>query len=117
MKVEWVFFGVGVENFDRAIVWYGALFGRDADLVVTDDEMMWQLSDSTCLYVTRDDERHGRALLTIAVPDVDAIVDAIRDRGIEPGPVQQVGGAGRKVVVTDPEGNTFNFVELVAPGH
>jgi hypothetical protein len=37
--------GIAVANFGAALAWYDRLFGRPADIVVKDDEVMWRISD------------------------------------------------------------------------
>ena len=39
-----LFAGVAVADFPRAAEWYGRLFGRDADVVAHDREVMWQVT-------------------------------------------------------------------------
>ena len=66
-----LFAGVAVADFPRAAEWYGRLFGRDADVVAHDREVMWQVTGTGWLYVVEDAARAGRGLVAIAVPDLD----------------------------------------------
>jgi predicted enzyme related to lactoylglutathione lyase len=107
-----LFAGVAVADFPRAAEWYGRLFGRDADVVAHDREVMWRVTGTGWLYVVEDAGRAGRGLVAIAVPDLDEAVADLRARGIGSGPITPEGDAARKSVATDPEGNSVAFIEV-----
>ncbi|MGW4356213.1 VOC family protein [Nocardia sp. NPDC004582] len=111
-----LFFGLAVTDFAAADRWYTRLFGRPADVLVTPGiEAMWQLGDTVFVYIVVDPERAGKALVNIAVPDLDASVAEIRSRGIDSGPFILVGPngtAGRKAPVADPDGNSIFVIEI-----
>jgi predicted enzyme related to lactoylglutathione lyase len=71
-------------------------------------------SSLTWLYLKADAERAGGALLTISVAGLERTVEEIRSRGIECGAIEEVGDAGRKATLTDPDGNTISFVQVAA---
>ena len=104
--IDVLFAGVPVRGFEAARAWYSQLFGRAEDVVVTDDEVMWRFADAAWLYIIRDEQRAGRALVTLCVSDLDQTLADISDRGITSGPVEVIGDAGRKAVITDSEGNS-----------
>jgi predicted enzyme related to lactoylglutathione lyase len=110
--IEVLFAGVPVADFDAAVAWYARLFGRSADIVVKDDEVMWRIADAAWLYVVGDDQRAGHALVALSVPDLDQALAGIRSRGITSGPIEIVGEASRKASFTDIEGNTLSFIEV-----
>jgi predicted enzyme related to lactoylglutathione lyase len=112
MDVDTLFAGVAVADFGGAVDWYARLFGRAADVIVKDDEVMWRFADAAWLYVVRDEERAGRALVALAVADLDQAVEDIRTRGITGGPIEFVGDAGRKASFTDADGNKLSFIEV-----
>lgn len=111
-----LFAGVAVADFDAAVTWYGQLFGRPADVIVNDHEVMWRFADAAWLYVVADPERAGRALVALSVPDLDQTVAEIGGRGIASGPVEIIGEAGRKAPFTDADGNVLSFIEVTAQG-
>lgn len=111
--IDVVFTGVAVANFDGAVTWYRSLLGRNPDIVVKDDEVMWKITETAWIYVVRDDHRAGRALVTLSVPDLERSIVEIATRGLHSGPVEVVGDAGRKASFTDPEGNMVSFIEVV----
>jgi predicted enzyme related to lactoylglutathione lyase len=81
---------------------------------VTDDEVMWQVASTGWLYVVRDRERAGRALITLPVDDLDRLVAELADRDVRSDPIEIVGDAGRRAVLTDPEGNSISFIEVAS---
>lgn len=115
MDVSYVFAGLVVSHRDQAADWYARLFGRPADILPNDAEAAWQLSESASLYLLADPARAGRGVFTVIVDDLDAVVAEITARGLSLGPTEHVGTAGRKCVVTDPDGNEVATVELSKP--
>jgi predicted enzyme related to lactoylglutathione lyase len=107
-----LFAGVPVADLDAAIDWYSRLFGHPADIIVSDDELMWRFADEAWLYIVRDAQRAGHALVTLCVANLDEALADIRDRQIASGPIEVVGDSGRKAVITDPEGNSVSFIEV-----
>ena len=110
-----LFAGVPVRDFEAALAWYTRLFGRPADITVTNDEVMWRFADVAWLYIVRDDQRAGRALVALCVADLDQTLAEISDRGISGGQVEAVGDSARKAVITDTDGNTLSFIKVNAP--
>jgi predicted enzyme related to lactoylglutathione lyase len=115
MNVDVMFAGVAVSDLEASCDWYRMLFGRPHDIIVNDDEVMWQIADSGWLYVVADPLRAGHALVTLAVGDLEATLVEISDRGLRSSQIEIVGEAGRKAPFTDPDGNLINFIEVT--GH
>jgi predicted enzyme related to lactoylglutathione lyase len=114
--VDIMFAGVAVADFGAAAAWYGQLFGRPADIIVNDHEVMWRFADAAWLYVVADPGRAGRALVALCVADLDKAVAEIGGRGIASGPIEIIGTAGRKAPFTDADGNVVSFMEVTASG-
>ena len=114
--IDVMFAGVPVADLDGAVAWYTRLLGRPADIVPNDNEVMWRLADKAWMYVVRDGARAGHSLVMFSVPDIDAAVEDVGGRGITGGPIEVVGGAGRKVSFPDPDGNLVSFIEVLASG-
>jgi catechol 2,3-dioxygenase-like lactoylglutathione lyase family enzyme len=110
--VDELFAGIAVADFPRAREWYRRLFGRDADVVAHDREVLWQVSGTGWLYVVEDAGRAGRGLVAIVVPDLDRALRDLASRGIGSDPVTHEGEDARKAVVPDPEGNAIAFIEV-----
>lgn len=71
MDFDVLFTGVAVTDFERARAWYAKLFGREADFVAADEEVLWRMTETGWVYVVGDAPRAGTALVALAVPDVD----------------------------------------------
>jgi predicted enzyme related to lactoylglutathione lyase len=115
MDVGYVFAGLMVANRDEAADWYARLLGRPADMLPNDAEATWQLADSASLYLLEDPARAGRGVITLVVDDLDTLLSGIGARGLDVSPTQEVGTAGRKCVISDPDGNEVALVELSKP--
>ena len=74
MDIDMLFAGTAVGDFDAAVAWYTAVFGRAADVPVAEGEVMWRFSDSAFLYLVREPDRAGGSLLTLSVADLDLAV-------------------------------------------
>ena len=57
VTVEVLFASVPVADLREAVPWYEQLFGREADLVPNENEVMWRMTPSGWLYVVEDAER------------------------------------------------------------
>ena len=69
-------------------------------------EAVWRLTPNAAIYVVQDPERAGGGLVTVAVDDLDAYEEQLREAGIEF--AEQVSrDAPRRLVVNDGDGNTI----------
>jgi predicted enzyme related to lactoylglutathione lyase len=112
--MEVLFASVPVADLRSAKVWYEQLFGRAADIVPNENEVMWCVAGNGWLYVIGDSERAGRTVVTVSVSDLDQFVADLSKRGISAGPIQSVGGAGRKADVVDADGNVISWIQVVS---
>ncbi len=112
MTMEALFVGVPVVDLGAATPWYERLFGRPADVVPNEHEVMWRVAGDGWLYVIEDAKRAGHAIVAVSVDDLDRFVAGLGARGITPGPTEAVGDAGRKAVTSDPEGNVIGWIEV-----
>jgi hypothetical protein len=78
---EVLFAGIAVADFDGALSWYGKLFGRPADVVAHDKEVMWRATPGGWIYVVGDPSRAGHSLVALAVEDLATSLAAIEDPG------------------------------------
>jgi predicted enzyme related to lactoylglutathione lyase len=113
VRITYAFAGLVVVDRDRAAAWYERLFGRPPTFLPNDVEAVWQVADTASVYLLADAERAGRGILTLVVDDLDARVAEIAGRGIFPGAIEDIPGAGRKSTTTDPDGNAVSLVEIV----
>ncbi len=116
VTMEVLFACVPVADLRAAIGWYEQLFGRAADIIPNNDEVMWCVAGNGWLYVIQDPERAGQTAVTISVSDLDQFVTDLADRGISAGPVEAVGDAGRKANVADADGNVISWIEVARGG-
>ncbi len=112
MSMEVLFASVPVADLHAAIGWYEQLFGRAADIVPNQNEVMWCVGLNGWLYVVDDPERAGGTLVTISVSDLDQFVADLAGRGIATGPIDAVGDAGRKAEVVDADGNVISLIQV-----
>jgi hypothetical protein len=112
VKVEVAFTGVPVSELRRGQDFFERLFGKPPDVIVNDNEVMWQVADAAWLYVVVDPGRAGHALAAVSVPDLNTALEELATKGIEPSTVEQIGPGSRKATVFDPDGNTVAIIEV-----
>jgi predicted enzyme related to lactoylglutathione lyase len=101
-----------VTDLQAALSWYVQLFGRSADIVPTQNEVMWRVAGNGWLYVIEDHERAGRTVVTISVSDFDQFIADLANRGISAGPIEAVGDSGRKANAVDADGNVISWIQV-----
>jgi glyoxylase I family protein len=112
MEVQVLFAGVAITDLDVARLWYERLFGRPAEIVPNESELMWRVAaDAGWLYIVVDEQRAGEALVALSVADLNAELAVLRSHGIEAEFVEQIGDA-RKATLRDPDGNTVALTEV-----
>lgn len=112
MDFTYVFAGLIVVDRDKSAAWYECLFGKPPNFLPNDVEAVWQVVDTGSVYLLADAERAGHGVLTLVVDNLEASLAEIAERGIEPGTVEEIPGAGRKSSMTDPDGNTVSIVQI-----
>ena len=116
LTIKYVFAGIAVADYDSALAWYTRFFGRSPDVVVTENESMWQVTEAGWIYVVGDSNRAGKALLTLLVNDLEGYVAELGGRGLAPGAIETVPGLYRKAVISDPKGNMISLGEDLSTG-
>jgi predicted enzyme related to lactoylglutathione lyase len=114
MDFEVLFTGIPVSDFKAAQAWYERFFGRPADMVVHEHEVMWRVTDGGWLYILGDPDKAGKSTVAMAVPNIEDATSALEARGLTTGPVRSEGDAGRKAVVLDPDGNSIAIIQVAA---
>jgi glyoxylase I family protein len=114
MVVRFVFAGLAVADYASAYEWYVRLLGRGADMFPHEKESVWRLTPTGCIYVVEDREQAGSSLVTLALDDLDAFERRLRD-GEFSFSEETDGGAPRRLVVRDHDGNTLTFFQDPAP--
>ena len=108
--VRCIFAGLPVADYASAYDWYVGLLGRPADMFPHDREAVWRSTASAAVYVVQDPNRAGSGLLTLAVDDLDTEERRLREAGLSIAELVNE-GAPRRLVVTDPDGNTLTFFQ------
>jgi len=114
MEIDVLFASVAVSDLEPARAWYERFFGRPADIVPNDDEVMWKATDSAWVYVIRDGARAGHGVVTVAVSNLEDATSALATRGVTAGSIERVGHAGRRAVALDPDGNSMALIEVAS---
>ena len=111
MSIDHVLAVVPVTNFEAAHAWYERLFGRAADNLPMQGQLVeWRVTESGWVQVTRDAERAGSALVNFAVDDLDQHVADVSERGLAPGAIETVNKGVQLSAIRDSEGNTITFI-------
>jgi predicted enzyme related to lactoylglutathione lyase len=114
--MEVLFASVPVADLAAAMPWYELLFGRPADIVPNENEVMWCVAGNGWLYVVQEPERAGRTVVAISVNDLDSFVADLSDRGIRTGPIAAVGEGAQKANVVDTDGNVISLIQVASGG-
>ncbi len=109
-----VFAGIPVANYTLSRAWYARFVGRPADLLPSEDEAAWQMSQAGWLCLVADGDRAGSAAHTLIVDDLDAFLAGLTEREIAAGPVEEIAGNVRFTLITDPDGNRLTVGQPVA---
>jgi len=112
MSIEYVFAGVAVTRLEAAIGWYERLLGKPPDVRPNEREATWQVAQTASVYIVADGDRAGHSTVTMFVDDLDAELEGITRRGITVGEIETAPGLFRKVMISDPDGNTIQLAEL-----
>ena len=104
-----LFAGIPVNDYERALDWYERLLGSAPSFVPNAMEAVWELAEHRCVFIEVRPKHAGHAMHTIFVDDLDARVEEIARRGIEPAERETYSNGVRKVTYRDPDGNELGF--------
>jgi catechol 2,3-dioxygenase-like lactoylglutathione lyase family enzyme len=104
-----LFAGIPVSDYAAALDWYERLLGAPPSFFPHDTEAVWELAENRSVYVVQQPEHAGHAMHTVIVDDLDALVDGISQRGLEPTKRETYSNGVRKITYADPEGNEIGF--------
>ena len=104
-----LFAGIPVSDYTAAVSWYERLLGSPPTFLAHATEAVWELDEHRLVYVVKDPERAGHALVTLFTDDLDAVVTGISERGLEPADRETYGNGVRKVTYRDADGNEVGF--------
>ncbi len=104
-----LFAGICVRDYEAAKPWYEDLLGSEPAFAPHETECVWELGEHRFLFIVEDAERAGRAVHTIFVDDLEAVVGDIAARGIEPARRETYRNGVRKATYRDSDGNEIGF--------
>src|SRR5271163_4957182 len=104
MAIEHVLAAVPVTDLDSSLRWYESLFGRAADNNPMSTVVEWQVVAGGWVQVFADERRAGSTAVNLAVQDLDAHIDDLKQRGLEPGEIVDANKGVRLSALTDPDG-------------
>lgn len=108
MEID-LFAGVAVREYSAALAWYERFFGRPPAFFPNEVEAVWEIAEHRYVYIEELPERAGHARHTIFVGDLDAVVEGITARGIEPVERETYENGVRKIIYRDPDGNELSY--------
>ncbi|MEV3903270.1 VOC family protein [Mycobacterium sp. NPDC050551] len=117
MSIEHVLAVVPVSDLQSSREWYATLFGRPADNDPMPSLTEWQVLPGGWVQVFVDPERAGKGQLNLAVDDLEAHLDEVRGRGIEPGEIVEANKGVRFSQIADPDGNVVGFIGGFRPDY
>jgi hypothetical protein len=103
-----LFAGLRVREFEAARPWYERLLGEPTFFAHA-TEAVWTLAEDRSVYVVEQADGAGNSAVTIFVDDLDAHVDTIAARGLEPDERLTYSNGVRKALYHDPDGNELGF--------
>jgi predicted enzyme related to lactoylglutathione lyase len=104
-----LFAGIYVRDYEAAKPWYERLLGSEPSFVAHETECVWEVGEHRFLFIEQDAERAGHAAHTLFVDDLEAAVDDIAARGIEPAKRETYRNGVRKATYRDSDGNEIGF--------
>ena len=104
-----LFAGIRVRDFAAARPWYERLLGGEPSFMPHETEAVWALAEHRFVYIVEDREGAGRAAVTIFAGDLDALVEGIAARGLEPAERETYANGVRKITYRDADGNEIGF--------
>lgn len=103
-----LFAGLPVRDFAAARAWYEQLLGEPSFFPHA-TEAVWTVDEDRSVYAVQDPDRAGHGLVMLFVEDLDACLDQIAARGLEPDKRVTYANGVRKVTFRDPDGNEVSF--------
>jgi predicted enzyme related to lactoylglutathione lyase len=110
MSIDHVLAVIPVKDLAMSSAWYEQLFGSEPTNRPMPNLAEWQLTDGGWVQVFVDEERAGHTFCNMAVSDLDADLDTLRDRGLTPGDIQDATKGVRIATIEDPDGNVINLI-------
>jgi hypothetical protein len=104
-----LFAGIPVAGYEAALYWYERLLGSPPTFFPHDTEAVWELAPHRYMYIVQQSEHAGHAMHTPFVDDLEALVETLADRGLDPVKQETYSNGVRKTTYRDPDGNKIGF--------
>ncbi|MBK8293415.1 MAG: VOC family protein [Solirubrobacterales bacterium] len=104
-----LFAGCRVSDFETSKAWYERSLGAEPSFIPNSTEAVWELAEHRFLFIVESEDGGGGADHLIFVNDLDAAVQVISSRGIEPDERETYPGKVRKATYVDPDGNEISY--------
>ena len=104
-----LFAGIPVADYAAAREWYQRLLGSPPTLFPHDTEAVWEVAEHRYMYIVQQPEHAGHAMHTLFVEGLDALVEQIANRGLDPAKRETYPNGVRKTTYRDPDGNEIGF--------
>lgn len=101
--------GLPVTDYERSRDWYQRFLGAEPNFVPHATEAVWELAEHRFVFIEERPQDAGHAMHTLFVDDLDALVDEIAARGIEPAERETYSNGVRKATYRDPDGNEIGL--------
>jgi catechol 2,3-dioxygenase-like lactoylglutathione lyase family enzyme len=105
-----LFAGVPVSDLDASVDWYTRFFGRPSDSRVG-EEVLWEIDEHAWLFIEPNAAQAGAGRITLAVTELDALLERLAAQRIEHEPIETYSNGVRHVNVPDPDGNAIALAE------
>ena len=103
-----LFAGLLVRDFQASHPWYERLLGEPTFFPCA-TEAVWTLAEDRSIYVVEHAGGVGSSVATIFLDDLDARVEEIAVRGLEPAERETLPNGVRKAIYRDADGNELVF--------
>ena len=103
-----LFAGLRVRDFEASRPWYERMFG-EASMFPHATEAVWTLGEGQSVYIVEHPDGAGHSVVTLFLDDLDAHVEAVAARGVEPDERLTYDNGVRKAHYHDPDGNELAF--------
>jgi hypothetical protein len=104
-----LFAGIPIANYAAARGWYERLLGSAPTFFPHETEAVWEVGEHRYIYIVEQPEHAGHAMHTLFVDDLDATVEQIANRGLNPAKRETYSNGVRKTTYRDLDGNEIAF--------
>src|SRR5258707_2677107 len=104
-----LFAGIPVADYAAALSWYERLLGSEPAFFPHDTEAVWELAEHRYVYIVLRPEHAGHAMHTIFVDDLDALVERLADRGLDPAVPETYSNRARNITYRDTGRNVIGL--------